>query len=344
MLSAARSAAMEPRHREALESLWQKVRAIESDIVAHDLPVAKTFEAIRADVGSVRSDVDALCESVSEFQASAAEHLKALTEAFAERRSGLAAHVEAAGVRAETAVSQTNELAARLYATPYMNGEDRFYYTDNGRRILGFRSGRGTGDDRYLGFEDIFRGSEDFIRDRMKAYLPILTKHERVVEIGSGRGELLDLLRDAGVPATGVDTDEGMVQRCRGRGHDVQQMDGIAFLRAQPDGSLPAIFCAQVVEHLSYDDFLAFLQVSLAKLGPGGQLVFETVNPHAIEAFKTFYTDLTHQRPIFPEVALAWCWLTGFAEAYVSFPTGGEDLDTDRRTRGEYAVVATKGT
>ena len=258
-------------------------------------------------------------------------------------RSGLAAHIEAAGARAETAVGQTNDLAARLYAAPYMNGEERFYYTDNGKRILGFRSARGTGDDRYLGFEDIFRGSEDFIRDRMKAYLPILTQHERVVDIGSGRGEMLDLLRDAGVPATGVDTDEGMVQRCRSRGHDVQQIDGIAFLRAQPDGSLPAIFCAQVVEHLTYDDFLAFLQVSLAKLAPGGQLVFETVNPHALEAFKTFYTDLTHQRPIFPEVALAWCWLTGFAEGYVSFPTGGEDLDTDRRTRGEYAVVATKG-
>ena len=37
-------------------------------------------------------------------------------------------------------------------------------------------------------------------------------------------------------------------------------------------------------------------------------------------------------------------WLTGFAEGYVSFPTEGEDLDTARRTRGEYAVVATKGT
>jgi len=134
-----------------------------------------------------------------------------------------------------------------------------------------------------------------------------------------------------------------MVERSRSRGHDVHQTDGIAFLRAQPDGSVPAIFCAQVVEHLTYDEFIEFLRVSLAKLTPGGQLVFETVNPHSIEAFKTFYTDLTHQRPIFPEVALAWCWLTGFAEGCVSFPTGEGDLETDRRTRGEYAVVATKG-
>ena len=341
--TAARSAAVESTQRQSLESVWQKLHAIDNEIAAQDLPVARNFETIRAAVGSVRADVDNLTAAVSTFQASASEHLKALTEAFAERRSNLAEHIEAAGARAEAAVSQASELSARLYAVPFMNGEERFYYTENGRRVLGFRSGRGTGDGLYVGFEDVFRGSEEFVRGRMKAYLPILTRHGRVVDIGSGRGEMLDLLREAGIPSTGVDTDEGMVQRSRSRGHDVHQMDGTAFLRAQPDGSIPAIFCAQVVEHLSYDEFIEFLQVALTKLTPGGQLVFETVNPHSIEAFKAFYTDLTHQRPIFPEVALAWCWLTGFAEGYVSFPTGEGDLETDRRTRGEYAVVATKG-
>ena len=141
LLSAARSAVVEPRQRQALESIWEKVHAIEREIVAHDVPVAKTFETIRADIGSVRSDVDALCESVSSFQGSAADHLKALTDGFVEYRTGLGAHIEAAGARAETAVSQTNELAARLYAAPYMNGPERFHYTDNGKRILGFRIG-----------------------------------------------------------------------------------------------------------------------------------------------------------------------------------------------------------
>jgi glycosyltransferase involved in cell wall biosynthesis len=341
--TAARSAAVESAQRQSLESVWQKLHALENGIAAHDLPVGKNLDPIRTELGSIRGDLDNLTRGVSTFQAAAAEHLKALTDAFAERRSTLAEHIEAAGARAEVAVGQASELAARLYAVPFMNGEDRFYYTENGRRVLGFRSGRGAGDGLYVGFEDIFRGSEEFIRGRMRGYLPVLTRHGRVVDIGSGRGEMLDLLREAGVPATGVDTDEGMVLRSRSRGHDVHQMDGIAFLRAQPDASVPAIFCAQVVEHLSYDEFLDFLRVSLAKLTPGGQLVFETVNPHSIEAFKTFYTDLTHQRPIFPEVALAWCWLTGFAEGYVSFPTGEGDLETDRRTRGEYAVVATKG-
>ena len=111
----------------------------------------------------------------------------------------------------------------------------------------------------------------------------------------------------------------------------------------KPDVSVPAIFAAQVVEHLAYDDLIAFLELSRAKLKPGGRLIFETVNPHALEAFKTFWTDLTHQRPIFPEVALVWCWLLGFERAHVLFPHGGNDLDRDLTTQGDYGIVATKG-
>jgi cyclopropane fatty-acyl-phospholipid synthase-like methyltransferase len=165
---------------------------------------------------------------------------------------------------------------------------------------------------------------------------------ERVVEIGSGRGELLDLLEEAGISASGVDIDEAMVQRCRAKGHTVERIDGISFLRTQPDGSLPAIFSAQVVEHLCYDEFISFLKLSHAKLQTGGRLIFETVNPHALEAFKTFWTDLTHQKPIFPEVAVVLCWLLEFDSAYVFFPHGTGELERDRSVRGEYAVVATK--
>jgi O-antigen chain-terminating methyltransferase len=113
-------------------------------------------------------------------------------------------------------------------------------------------------------------------------------------------------------------------------------------LKTRDDDSVPAIFAAQVVEHLPYESLLSFLEICRAKLRTGGQLIFETINPHSLEAFKTFYTDLTHQRPIFPEVAVALCWLTGFDQAYVFYPNGQGDLEEDRKTQGEYAVVATK--
>ena len=70
-------------------------------------------------------------------------------------------------------------------------------------------------------------------------------------------------------------------------------------------------------------------------------LIAETVNPHSVPALKTFWVDLTHQHPIFPEVALALCLSAGFSDAYVFYPNGTGDVEADRYTQGEYAVVAT---
>ncbi|HXW05579.1 MAG TPA: methyltransferase domain-containing protein [Vicinamibacterales bacterium] len=316
-----------------LRPYWWQQRQLQQHLinavseVAREVEHERRFEAHQRAAGEAMwSAIHALEGAGGSFQSAASEHLKALTEQLA------------------STTARTTDLSRRLYAVPFMADGDRFCYTEpGGRRILGYRNGRPPANgDGYAGFEDIFRGSEAFISDRLRPYVRVLHEHQRVVEIGCGRGELLDLLREAGVPAIGVDVDEGMVRRCRDKGHTVERGDGIRFLETQPDASVPAIFAAQVVEHLVFEDFLRFLRSSLAKLEPGGRLIFETVNPHALEAFKTFWTDLSHQRPIFPEVAVAWCWLLGFAEAYVLFPAGVGDLDQDRATTGEYAVVATK--
>jgi len=70
-------------------------------------------------------------------------------------------------------------------------------------------------------------------------------------------------------------------------------------------------------------------------------LIAETVNPHSPAALKAFWVDLTHQLPIFPEVLLQLCRSSGFEQGYVFMPNGSGDYESDRRTAGEYAVVAT---
>jgi SAM-dependent methyltransferase len=283
-------------------------------------------QSVSAHIKALTDQLARVTSDATTFQDSASAHLKALTDHLAR------------------VASDANTLSQRLYAAPFTDPTDRFTLTNgDGKRVLGFRSPREQHGDVYRGFEDVFRGSEGFIRGRLQTYLPLLIRHERIIEIGCGRGELLDLLRDAGVAAVGVDTDASMVQRCRDKGFHVEHMGGLRFLGTQADASVPAIFAAQVVEHLSYEDLIGFLRLARAKLKSGGQLIFETVNPHALEAFKTFWTDLTHQKPIFPEVALAWCWLLGFEQAYVIFPGGENDFERDRKIRGEYAVVATNG-
>lgn len=242
-----------------------------------------------------------------------------------------------------TAVHAVEKSLRAVEARTPRDEHSHLSYTDeHGRQVLGFRSKRPVEADVHVGFEKIFRGNESFVRERLRMYVPLLNAHERVIDVGCGRGELLDLLDEEGVPAIGIDIDEAMVQRCRAKGRTVEQTDAISYLRGQADASLPVIFSAQFVEHLTYEDLISFLQLSRAKLKPSGQLIFETVNPHAFEVFKTFWTDLRHQRPIFPEVAVAWCWLLGFEQAYVLFPNGVGDLVKDRATQGEYAIVATK--
>jgi O-antigen chain-terminating methyltransferase len=196
----------------------------------------------------------------------------------------------------------------------------------------------------YEAFENLFRGSEPFIRDRQRRYLALLEGREPVLDAGCGRGEFLDILREERIAYLGLDLDPDMVEHCRSKGHDrVELADINSYLEGCRDDSLGAVFSAQVIEHLPYEELLGFLQLSLRKLKPGGLLIAETVNPHSVPAMKTFWVDLTHKHPIFPEVALALCKIHGFASAYVFHPNGSGDVEADRFETGEYAVVARKG-
>jgi glycosyltransferase involved in cell wall biosynthesis/SAM-dependent methyltransferase len=272
----------------------------------------------------IQSRMNVFSESVAGFQHNAAAHLAALTEGVSRLEH------------------QGQDVLNRLYPIPYMSDPSLFTYVDTkGQKVLGFRDA-GTGRGRYLGFEDIFRGGERFIRDRCRVYVPLVAGLEPVLDLGCGRGELLEVLREAQVTATGVDSDEDMVRHCQAKALDVVRSEAIEYLQAQPDSSLGAIVALQVIEHLTHDDTLAIFDLAIGKLKPGGVLIAETVNPHSLEALKGFWVDLTHRHPIFPEVAVALCWLRGFETAHVFFPGGRGDFESDRRTEGEYAVVARK--
>ncbi len=161
-----------------------------------------------------------------------------------------------------------------------------------------------------------------------------------MVDVGSGRGQMLDLLAEAGRPAEGIDLDATMVERATAKGHAVVHGDAVEVLRQRPAGSIGAVVSFQVVEHLPYESLLSLLTEVRRVLEPGGIFIVETVNPHALQAFKAFWTDLTHRNPILPEVLVAHCREAGFDEAQVRFPGGTGVLAEDRWTRGDFAVIA----
>jgi SAM-dependent methyltransferase len=218
------------------------------------------------------------------------------------------------------------------------------YFDDKGQRVLGFRGAQAAEAEGYRGFEDIFRGDEDQVRAAQEPYLDLFAGCEWVLDVGCGRGEFLDGLRERGVEGRGVDLDPTMVERCRQKGHDVELGDATSYLGRLEDGTVPGIFAAQVIEHLSAEQLTELLALLHRKLAPGGLAVMETVNPHSPAALKAFWTDTTHHHPLFPEVTLALCRLHGFDAGEVVLPQASGDFDEDIYVSRDYAVVARKGT
>jgi len=285
----------------------------------------------------------------SELSQFLSEHARALESHRARlaevdvRSAEAGAEVARMALLTEALATSLTELIGQLHAIPYMSDPSVLSTKDpKGRPAIGYQQRPGRSPMAYADFEDVFRGPEPFIRERQRVYLPWLTDHEPVVDIGCGRGEMLDLLDEAGVKAVGIDLDRSMVERASARGFQVELADGVSYLAHQPDDSVGAVFSAQVIEHLDYPDLLSLYREAFRCLQPGGVFIAETVNPHAVSAFKSFWTDLTHRVPIFPEVAVMLCRVAGFRDAIVVFPNGTGELDDDRWLEGEYAVIAHK--
>ena len=173
-------------------------------------------------------------------------------------------------------------------------------------------------DAHYVAFENRYRGDREDLRGRLAGYVGLFAGLAPVVDLGCGRGEFLELLREGGLAARGVEGNAQAVATCRDKGLDVAQGDLVDFLREQPAGSLGGVFAAQVAEHLSP----AVLQAAVAEahraLRPGGLLVLETVNPRSVIGFLEVYLrDLTHRTPLHPDTLSFLAAAQGFTDVRV---------------------------
>jgi SAM-dependent methyltransferase len=171
----------------------------------------------------------------------------------------------------------------------------------------------------YFAFESRMRGSVEVVRERQRRYVEDLRSHGPVLDVGCGRGELVGLLREAGVEARGIDADADMVAYARGEGLEVEQADAVAYLDGLEDGRLGAVFMAQVVEHLPPATLVRVLGLAAAKLRPGGLLIAETINPLSPIALRNYFADLTHAQPLVPETLELLARQAGFAQTEVRY-------------------------
>ncbi len=151
----------------------------------------------------------------------------------------------------------------------------------------------------YARFAERFRGSEEYVRKNQEIYAQWFEGRRNVLDIGCGRGELLDVLRSAGVGACGIDLSEESVAQCRSRGLEAERADLFEYLGNQADGEFDGIVSSQVVEHIAPARLAPMIRLCAAKLRRGGILAIETPNPECLAIFAThFYLDPTHTRPV----------------------------------------------
>jgi len=157
-----------------------------------------------------------------------------------------------------------------------------------------------------------FRGSDEEIRHRLDRYLSDLQSSPPVLDLGCGRGELLLLLREAGIEATGVEGDAALAGAARRRGLEIIEGDVLEVLRGLASDAWGAVTAIHLFEHLATSKLGAVLAEIHRVLRPGGSLIVECPNPHSL-------------RPLLPETLELFLRAAGFAlsrrEFLNPFPT-----------------------
>lgn len=324
-----------------------------------------TRDELRADFGGLVASLPGTADGLEPAEAlrrrldEALLHAEVLTEQTREQLRGDLAELRA-GLRLTQALAQRVsqavpapgvQPAAPAADAPVGPPERHFEHAVPGFDLL------------YRTFEDRHRGSVAAIRDRQRGdYLELLgalaNPELPVVDLGCGRGELVEVLHEAGHPALGVDANTGQLVELLAddAGSDrFVEADLFDWLDARADGSCRAVVSMHVVEHLPLDLQIRLVFEARRVLAPGGVLILETPNALSLSTAATnFWVDPTHERPVHPLFLEFLATEAGFAgvetrllhpvAAAFPEPDGAADLVADLNDlifgSGDVALVA----
>ncbi len=207
--------------------------------------------------------------------AAARVELDALLRLAVERNDALLSAVDR---KAETALARVRDVALPLLeGAPHREAAEEWLY----RRL-----------------EEGLRGSESEVREALAPYVEYARRSAPVVDAGCGRGEFLDLCRQAGIEARGYDTNARSVADLQARGLSADVGAIPSCFTRHDDASVGSILAAHVVEHLPVGALLDLFGEARRVLRAGGFLMLETPNAEAVAVSGSdFWRDPTHRAP-----------------------------------------------
>jgi len=142
------------------------------------------------------------------------------------------------------------------------------------------------------------RGSREVLKRHLRGYLSYFGDKRKVLDLGCGRGEFIELLRENGHESVGLEPDSELAQEARKSGAKVIRGYAGPFLDKTAASSYDGLFLCHVIEHVAPLEAAGWMVQAARVLRPGGVLVVVTPNPLSIGVMThSFWRDPTHIRP-----------------------------------------------
>lgn len=145
----------------------------------------------------------------------------------------------------------------------------------------------------------------EIARRYFKPFVEYFRSCRRVLDVASGQGHFLELLKEAGINGSGVELDQELCELTRSKGLQVVNESFFDYLEKTPPGAFDGANVSHIVEHFTPTQVEELFKLLHGVLKPGSPLVVITPNiANLRRAVGDFWRDPTHVRP-YPVSALS---------------------------------------
>ena len=184
--------------------------------------------------------------------------------------------------------------------------------------------------DFYLEFENKFRGNRKNIINKLSIYDSLIdlfiknNKEISLLDIGCGRGELLQRWNKKIPNSIGIEQDQNMINLCESLGLHILKGEALEVLYSLESRSISLITIFHMIEHIESNKLTLLLEQCHRVLKDDGILIMETPSiDNLLVSSKLFYIDSTHINPINPDRIIFDIECAGFIKANYYFINGG---------------------